>query len=178
MDLATLLGLVMGLVMVLFGIVSSGGVAALGNFIDVPSVIITIGGSLTSVLSCNKMADFTNGFKGFGLALKEPAVGSAADTDDWTTPRIFDMVVDTYTEELPIFDASTQIFNFDETLNYNGIFNFKLNITRPSIYPTIPNETYTIAQESALELRFMLFDENDQFVNAYSTAVVGLDTTI
>ena len=90
----------------------------------------------------------------------------------------FDMVVDTYTEELPIFDASTQIFNFDETLNYNGIFNFKLNITRPSIYPTIPNETYTIAQESALELRFMLFDENDQYVNAYSTAVVGLDTTI
>ncbi len=80
MDLATLLGLVLGLVMVLFGIVSSGGVAALGNFIDVPSVIITIGGSLTSVLSCNKMADFTNGFKGFGLALKEPAVGSAADT--------------------------------------------------------------------------------------------------
>ncbi|MCR4694212.1 MAG: motility protein A [Pseudobutyrivibrio sp.] len=79
MDIATLAGIVAGLVMVLFGIVSSGGVAALGNFIDVPSVIITIGGSLTSVLSMNKIKDFTGAFGGFGLAIKEPSVGNPAD---------------------------------------------------------------------------------------------------
>lgn len=47
MDLATLIGLVVGVVMVLFGIISGAGVSALGNFFDLPSVIITIGGSLT-----------------------------------------------------------------------------------------------------------------------------------
>ncbi len=80
MDIASLAGLVLGVVMVVFGIVSSGGVAAMGNFIDVPSVIITIGGSLSSVLACNKMADFTNGLKGVSLAIKEPPVTSVAET--------------------------------------------------------------------------------------------------
>ncbi len=58
--------------MVVFGIVSSGGVAALGNFIDIPSVIITIGGSLASTLGSNKMPDFINGLKGIGISTKEP----------------------------------------------------------------------------------------------------------
>ena len=80
MDLASLVGLLLGVVMVVFGIVSSGGVSAMGNFIDVPSVIITIGGSLSSCMACNKMADFTGAFGGIGLAIKEPAIGSAADT--------------------------------------------------------------------------------------------------
>ena len=80
MDLGSLIGLVLGVVMVIFGIVSSGGVAAIANFIDVPSVIITIGGSLSSCIACNKMSDFTAGLKGLGLAIKEPAVGNAADT--------------------------------------------------------------------------------------------------
>ena len=73
MDIATLAGLVVGVVMVIFGIVSSGGVAALGNFVDVPSVIITIGGSLTSVLASRKMPDFVNGLKAFTLSLNDPS---------------------------------------------------------------------------------------------------------
>ena len=80
MDIASLVGLLLGVIMVVFGIVSSGGVAAMANFIDVPSVIITIGGSLSSCIACNKMPDFTRGLKGFGIALKEPAIGNAADT--------------------------------------------------------------------------------------------------
>ena len=72
MDIAYLGGIVAGVIMVIFGIVSSGGVSALGNFVDVPSVIITIGGSLTSVMASNKMSDFTGGFGGIGLAMKEP----------------------------------------------------------------------------------------------------------
>lgn len=80
MDIASLLGLGLGVVMVIFGIVSSGGVAAIANFIDVPSVIITIGGSLSSCIACNKMPDFIAGLKGLTLAIKEPPVGNAADT--------------------------------------------------------------------------------------------------
>ena len=80
MDIASLAGLLLGVVMVVFGIVSSGGVAAIGNFVDVPSVIITIGGSLSSVLACNKMPDFINGLKGITLSIKEPPIGSAAET--------------------------------------------------------------------------------------------------
>lgn len=70
MDLASLIGMVLGGVMVVFGIVSSGGVAALGNFVDVPSVIITIGGSVAGVVGANTIPDFVTGLKGFGLAFK------------------------------------------------------------------------------------------------------------
>ncbi len=79
MDIATLAGLVVGVVMVIFGIVSSGGVAALGNFVDVPSVIITIGGSLTSVLASRKMPMFVAGLKAFGLAMKDPTPSDATE---------------------------------------------------------------------------------------------------
>ena len=72
MDIASLAGLALGVVMVVFGIVSSGGVSALGNFVDVPSVIITIGGSLSSTLASNKMPDFINGLKSIGISIKEP----------------------------------------------------------------------------------------------------------
>ncbi|MCR4797249.1 MAG: motility protein A [Lachnospiraceae bacterium] len=73
MDIASLAGLALGLVMVVFGIISSGGVSALGNFVDVPSVIITIGGSLSSTLASNKMPDFINGLKSITVSIKEPA---------------------------------------------------------------------------------------------------------
>ncbi len=75
LDIAYLGGIVAGVVMVIFGIISSGGVSALGNFVDVPSIIITIGGSLTSCLACNKMPDFIAGLKGMTLAFKEPPIG-------------------------------------------------------------------------------------------------------
>ncbi|MBQ2576519.1 MAG: motility protein A, partial [Lachnospiraceae bacterium] len=72
MDIASLVGIAMGVVMVLFGIISSG--ASITSYIDVPSVIITIGGSLTSTLTTMKLPDFINGLKsGFSSAIKEPA---------------------------------------------------------------------------------------------------------
>lgn len=80
MDLASLVGLILGVVMVVFGIISSGGsTAALGNFIDPPSIIITIGGSLASTLFSHKLPDFINGLKGITLAIKEPTVGNPVD---------------------------------------------------------------------------------------------------
>lgn len=71
MDIASLIGTLMGLAMVLFGIIQSAGVSAIWNtYMDFPSAIITIGGSIAGVLACNSMADFINGFKSAGNAFK------------------------------------------------------------------------------------------------------------
>ena len=78
MDIASLVGLILGAVMVVFGILSSGG-NIVDDFMDLPSVIITIGGSLAGTLASHKLADFINGLKGIGLAMKEPSVGDASE---------------------------------------------------------------------------------------------------
>ena len=67
MDLGSLLGIIIGIAMTFFGIFSSGGFAAFGNFIDIPSVFITIGGSVSSVMTMHKLPDFINGFKSIRL---------------------------------------------------------------------------------------------------------------
>lgn len=78
MDIASLVGLILGAVMVVFGILSSGG-NIVEDFMDLPSVIITIGGSLAGTLASHKLADFISGLKGIGLAMKEPSVGDASE---------------------------------------------------------------------------------------------------
>ena len=71
LDIASLIGTLFGLAMVLFGIIQSAGVSAIWNtYMDFPSTIITIGGSIGGVLACNSMADFINGFKSAGNAFK------------------------------------------------------------------------------------------------------------
>ncbi|MBP7320917.1 MAG: MotA/TolQ/ExbB proton channel family protein [Lachnospiraceae bacterium] len=71
MDIASILGIVLGAAMTVFGIVTGkAGFAALGNFVDIPSVIITIGGSISGVLASNTLSDFINGFKSFKLVFK------------------------------------------------------------------------------------------------------------
>ncbi len=71
MDIASLIGFILGIGMAFFGIVSGDqGAAALGNFGDVPSIFITIGGSISGVLAAHTMADFISGLKGFTLIFK------------------------------------------------------------------------------------------------------------
>ena len=77
-DIATILGIVLGAVMVVFGIITSGGVSAMGNFIDPPSIVITIGGSLSSLLSSNTMPEVINNLKGLGVAFKDPKMDHGA----------------------------------------------------------------------------------------------------
>ena len=48
MNLTFLIGLVGGLALIVWGIVSGGD---LGNFIDVPSIMITVGGTFMTVIS-------------------------------------------------------------------------------------------------------------------------------
>ena len=70
LDIASLAGLLLGAGMFVFGILSDGGVAALFNFWNLPSIIITIGGSLAGVLGSHKLPDFINGLKCISLAFK------------------------------------------------------------------------------------------------------------
>lgn len=77
MDIATIIGLIVGAVMVVFGIVSSGGVEALGNFFDVPSIIITIGGSISSLITSYTLKDTINSLKSVGMAFKDPKLDPA-----------------------------------------------------------------------------------------------------
>ena len=72
MDLASIIGIVLGAVMVVFGILWGNGVSTLQNFVDVPSIIITLGGSLAGLIASNTLKDFLNNFKGVGLAFKDP----------------------------------------------------------------------------------------------------------
>ena len=71
-SLASIIGIVLGAVMVVFGILWGNGVSALQNFVDVPSIIITLGGSLAGLIASNTLKDFLNNFKGVGLAFKDP----------------------------------------------------------------------------------------------------------
>ena len=71
--------MIFGFAMVIFGIVTGdGGFALLPNFIDVPSIIITIGGSLMGVLASNKLSFMGTGFKSIALSMKEPSYDPAA----------------------------------------------------------------------------------------------------
>ncbi len=73
MDLATLIGILGGLVMVVFGIVYSKDGVNMGNlinFVDPPSVIITIGGSITELLASYSIPDFITGLKSIKFAFK------------------------------------------------------------------------------------------------------------
>ncbi len=72
MDLATVVGLVLCLGLMIFGIVTGDdGFAALTNFLHAQSAIITFGGAISSTLISNKVKDFTNGLKGIKIAIKQ-----------------------------------------------------------------------------------------------------------
>lgn len=74
MDIASLAGIIIGVAMMALGIITSGGVQAFGNFIDIPSVFVTIGGSLSSVLGANKLPDFLNGLKSISMPFKNKVI--------------------------------------------------------------------------------------------------------
>ena len=76
MDIASLAGTVLGLVMLVFGIISNG--ASIPGYIDVPSVIITIGGSVAGTLASNKMPDFINGLKSAAMVFKDQSMDPGA----------------------------------------------------------------------------------------------------
>ena len=71
MDLASLIGVIAGIVLCVFGIVvDTMDFSIIGGFINPPSVLITLGGSLASVLTSNTLNEFINGLKCITLAFK------------------------------------------------------------------------------------------------------------
>lgn len=71
MDIATILGLILGVIFMILGIISGpDGVASFGNFYDLVSVFVTMGGSISEIFTSNTIPTFVNGLKGFLLAVK------------------------------------------------------------------------------------------------------------
>jgi len=70
-DLATILGIVIGMVLVIISIcLGDAGIASLKGFLDAPSVLITIGGSFCAVLASNTLSEFIEGLKSIKLVFK------------------------------------------------------------------------------------------------------------
>ena len=69
MDISTLIGLVVGILMMIFGMTFNQDEMTFQfyviteSFIDIPSVLITIGGSLCGVIGCNKLSDTIRHFR-------------------------------------------------------------------------------------------------------------------
>ena len=80
MELGTILGLVLGVVFILASIVilGEGNPAAILEFVDAPSVMIVIGGTLAAALVSVKLPRFVKYWKAFGVTLKPPVMDPAA----------------------------------------------------------------------------------------------------
>lgn len=70
-DLASIIGLILGIFFFVASIVLNGGVSSLGNFMDAASVMIVVGGCVASVMITFPMNKFVNGLKGAGLIFKD-----------------------------------------------------------------------------------------------------------
>jgi hypothetical protein len=71
LDLASVLGLILCAALVVFGILYGNPLDYLGNFYDVPSIMITFGGAFCCVLiMAPDLKTFLNYLKSFALILK------------------------------------------------------------------------------------------------------------
>lgn len=75
MDLASIIGMVVCFILVIFSIViDTLDFRALYPFFNVPSLLITIGGSFCAILASNSMASFIAGLKSIKLVFKMPTL--------------------------------------------------------------------------------------------------------
>lgn len=75
MDLASIIGLVVCFIVVIFGIVTGElGAAALPNFVNAPSIFITFGGAFCAVLASYSMDGYLKGLKSISLIFKAPVL--------------------------------------------------------------------------------------------------------
>ncbi len=72
MDIATLIGMIAGFGLMIFGMVWGKDFSAISTFLDMPSALITFGGSLGCLLSMYHLNDFLNGLKTIALVFKVP----------------------------------------------------------------------------------------------------------
>ena len=127
MDIATLIGIIVGAVMVVFGILWGNGVSVLQNFVDVPSIIITIGGSLSGLIASYTLKDFLGSFKGIGLAFKDPKYDHGA-----TISKIIELSNVARKEGLLALEEVAQ--NLDDEFMKKGIL-LIVDGTEPELVP-------------------------------------------
>ena len=80
MELGTIIGLVLGIGFILASIVilAEGDPAGIIEFVDAPSVMIVIGGTLSAALISVKLPRFIGYWKAFSVTLKPPVMDPAA----------------------------------------------------------------------------------------------------
>ncbi len=80
MDIASLLGMLVCFGLIIFGIVSEKtglNFGAISNFIDLNSVYITIGGTISCMLMSCELKEFVNNLKAYGLIFKVPKINTS-----------------------------------------------------------------------------------------------------
>lgn len=76
MDIASLLGIILGLVLLIYGIIDNAGLNGFMSYLNYPSAIITFGGSFAATLASYSLPDFIAGLKSFALIFKVPALNT------------------------------------------------------------------------------------------------------
>ena len=99
MDIASLIGIIMGFLMLVYGIISNH--ADVMTYLNFPSAIITFGGALFATMLSYSMQDFLNGLKSVKLVFKTSAM-CIPETDNRPVPGL-------YTYKLRFHDASHQV---------------------------------------------------------------------
>ncbi len=77
MDLASIIELAGGIGVLFLGIMTSGGIQTVTNFIDIPSLVITFGGAFVCVLGFNTLDSYIAGMKSASLIFKVPETNVA-----------------------------------------------------------------------------------------------------
>ncbi len=73
MNIAALSGFLFCFLAILFGIASNGGIGTIMNFVHIPSLLVTLGGTMFAVLTmADSFDDYISGFKSFSEAFKLP----------------------------------------------------------------------------------------------------------
>ena len=75
MDIASLIGLIMGFLMLVYGIISNH--ADIMTYLNFPSAIITFGGALFATMLSYSMQDFLNSMKGIRLIFKTSSMNTS-----------------------------------------------------------------------------------------------------
>ncbi len=85
MDIASIIGLIVCFVLMVFGILFGNDVSVIFGFLDAPSALITFGGSFCCILASYTLPDFVAGLKSFTLIFKLSALN---------VPEIIQKIID------------------------------------------------------------------------------------
>ena len=78
MDIASIAGLILCAVMILYGIIEGAGIENLvREYWNIPSAIITFGGAFFATLTSHSLADYISGLKSITLVFKAPALNTS-----------------------------------------------------------------------------------------------------